>query len=424
VVLVGLEHGLIELEEDGLTIFVGIDWAEKHHDVCVLDDEGRPVATRRVPEGLDGVALVHALVGDHAEDPAAVIVGLETDRGLLVSALVAAGYQLYAINPLAVSRYRDRHTTSRAKSDRGDAKVLADLVRTDRHNHRPIAADSDLAEAVKVLARSHQNLIWTRQRQVNQLRSTLREFYPGALAAFDDLDHPDALAILAKAPTPTLGRGLSTAKIRAALARAGRQRNLDRRASEIRDALRTRQLAAPPLVEDAYGVTVAALVPLIRELAEQIAAVQARLVERFEQHPDAELLLSLPGLGSILGARVLAEFGDADNRYADAKARRNYAGAAPITRASGTTEVVLARLVRNKRLFDACWQWAFCALTASRGARAYYDAHNPGPRTCKTARRKLANKLVGILHGVLEHRSAYDEQRAWNHWLPTDELAA
>jgi transposase len=351
-------------------------------------------------------------------------VGIETDRGLLVGALLAAGYQVYAINPLAVSRYRDRHTTSRAKSDRGDARVLADLVRTDRHNHRPIAADSDLAEAVKVLARSHQNLIWARQRQVNQLRSTLREFYPGALAAFDDLDHPDALAILAQAPTPSLGRSLSMAKIRAALARAGRQRNLDRRAAEIRDALRAVQLAAPPLVEDAYGVTVAALAALIKALGEQIAAVEARLIERFEAHPDAELLTSLPGLGLILAARVLAEFGDAPNRYVDAKARRNYAGTAPITKASGTSEVVLARLVRNKRLFDACWQWAFCALSASPGVRAYYDAHNTGPRASKTARRKLANKLVGILHGVLDHRAAYDEQLAWNHWLPTDNLAA
>jgi transposase len=234
-----------------MTIFVGIDWAEDHHDVCVLDEQGRPLATRRIPEGVAGVAQVHALIADHGEDAAGVIVGIETDRGLLVGALVAAGYQLYAINPLAVCRYRDRHTTSRAKSDRGDAKVPADLVRTDRHHHRQIAADSDLAEAVKVLARSHQNLIWTRQRQVNQLRSTLREFYPGALAAFDDLDHPDALAVLAKAPTPSLGRSLSTAKIRAALARAGRQRNLDRRAAQIRDALRAPQLAAPPLVEDA-----------------------------------------------------------------------------------------------------------------------------------------------------------------------------
>lgn len=401
-------------------MFLGVDWAEDHHDLCLLDGQGARLAARRIPDGLDGVAALHALVADHADDPADVVVGVETDRGLLVGALVAAGYEVFAVNPLAASRYRDRHTTSRAKSDRGDAKMLADLVRTDRHNHRCVAVDSDLAEAVKVLARTHQNLVWARQRQVNALRSTLRDFYPGALAAFDDLASPDALAVLALAPTPTLGRRLSTAKIRAALARAGRQRNLDRRAVEIRDALRIPQLAAPPLLEDAHGITVAALVTVIGGLIVQTGVVHAQLVDRFEQHPDADLLLSLPGMSHTLGARVLGEFGDAPDRYADAKARRNYAGTAPITRASGTSEVVLARLARNKRLFDACYQWAFCALTASPGARAYYDAHNPGPRSGKTARRKLANKLVGVLHGTLTHRTSYDEQRAWSNWLPAD----
>jgi transposase len=152
------------------------------------------LATRRVADGLAGVGALHALVATHAEDPAQVAVGIETDRGLLVGALLSAGYQVYAVNPQVVSRYRGRHGSSQAKSDRGDAKVLADLVRTDRHNHRPVAGDSPLAEAVKVLARAHQNLLWSRQRQANALRSTLREFYPGALAALGtQLDEPEAL---------------------------------------------------------------------------------------------------------------------------------------------------------------------------------------------------------------------------------------
>jgi len=405
-----------------LTIFVGIDWAEAHHDVCVLDPDGRVLATRRVEEGLAGVAALHVLLGEHAERADEVVVGIETDRGLLVTALVAAGYRVYAINPLAASRYRERHTTSRAKSDRGDAKVLADLVRTDRHNHRPVAPDSELLAAIKVLARAHQSLIWTRQRQLNALRSALREFYPGALAAFAELGHPDALAVLATAPDPERGRHLSRAQLVAALRRGGRRRNLERRAGEIQTALRAPQLAAPALVAEAHAASVAALVAVIGTLSAEIAALESRLTERFEQHPDAAILRSQPGLGSILGARVLAEFGDAPNRYADAKARRNYAGTAPITRASGTSRAVVARLARNKRLFDACYQWALCALTASPGARAYFDAHNPGPHTAKVARRKLANKLVGILHGCLAHQTRYDEQLAWPRSV--EEIAA
>jgi transposase len=154
------------------------------------------------------MAALHALLAEHLPadaEPAQVVVVIETDRGAWVQALLAAGYQVYATNPLSAARYRERHVTSGARSDPGDGKVLADLVRTDRQYHRPTAGDSELAEAVKVLARTHQNLIWTRQRQSNALRSTLREFYPGALEAFDDLAHPDALAVLAK------GRGRAAA---------------------------------------------------------------------------------------------------------------------------------------------------------------------------------------------------------------------
>ena len=395
-------------------IFVGIDWAEAHHDVCVLDDEGEVLATRRIPDGLEGVARLHALLAEHTERPEWVVIGIETDRGLLVGALVGAGYAVRAINPLAASRYRERHTTSRAKSDRGDARVLAEIVRTDRHHHRPVAPDSELLGAIKVLARSHQGLIWTRQRQLNTLRSALREFYPGALAAFPELGHPDALAVLAVAPDPERGRRLSEARIVAALRRGGRQRGLERRAGEIRAALRVPQLEAPPLGVEAQAASVRALVAVIATVGEQVARLETELVEAFGLHPDAEILRGLPGLGDVLGARVLAEFGDAPDRYADARARRNYAGTAPITRASGTSRVVVARLARNKRLFDACYQWALCALTRSPGARAYYDAHDPGPHTAKVARRKLANKLVGILHACVIHRTAYDESRAWH----------
>ena len=194
------------------------------------------LAARRITDGLTDVGELHALVAAHAEDPAQVVVGIETDRGLLVGALLAAGYQVYAVNPRAVSRYRGRHGSSRAKSDRGDAKVLADLVRTDRHNYRQVAGDSPLAEAVKVLARAHQSLIWARQRHVNALRSALREFYPGAVAALGaQLAEPEALAVLALATTPEQGRRLTRAAIRAALVGAGRRRNLQARVVAVHD---------------------------------------------------------------------------------------------------------------------------------------------------------------------------------------------
>jgi transposase len=396
-------------------VFVGHDWAEAHHDVYVEARDGTRLAKSRLPEGTEGVARFHELVAPFVEDAGDVVIATETDRGLFVAALVAAGYEVLAVNPMSTSRYRERHSTSGAKSDPGDAKVLAELARTDAHNHRPVAGDSELAEAVKVLARAHQSMIWTRQRQVNQLRSTLREFYPGALAAFDDLASGDALAVLAAAPTPALGRRLSISKIAAALRRGGRQRRVEERAAEVQSALRAEQLEAPALVAEAMGASVASSVAVIAELVTQVARLEVELSDRFEQHPDAKVIRSLPGLGMTLGARVLAEFGDDPNRYADAKCRKNYAGTSPITRASGKSRVVLARYARNRRLADACYLWAFAALSASPGARAFYDSHRAAGDTHSRALRALANRLVGILHGCLRHGTPYDEHTAWAH---------
>jgi transposase len=396
-------------------VFVGHDWAEAHHDVFVEDSAGRRLGGGRFPEGVEGVARFHALVAEHVEDPAEVMVATETDRGLFVGSLVAAGYTVLAVNPLSVSRYRERHSTSGAKSDPGDARVLAELARTDHQNHRPIAGDSELVESIKVLTRAHQSLIWTRQRQLNQLRSTLREFYPAAITAFPELGHGDALAVLAVAPTPSLGRQLSISKIAAALRRGGRQRRVDERAVEIQAALRTEQLAAPDLVSESLGSVVRALVAVAGELTAQIAGLEIELADRFDQHPDAKVIRSLPGLGMILGARALAEFGDDPNRYADAKSRKNYAGTSPITRASGKSHVVLARYARNKRLADTCYLWAFAALGASPGARAFYDQRRDTGDTHNRALRALANRLVGILHGCLRHHTPYDEHTAWGH---------
>lgn len=355
-------------------IYVGVDWAEAHHDVHLCDEEGRRLAKARLPEGVEGIARFHELVSAHAQDPDEVIIGIETDRGLFVAALVAAGYQVFAVNPRSTSRYRDRHSSSGGKSDAGDARILSDMVRTDRHIHRPIAGDSEEVIAIKVLARAHQNMVWSKSRQANLLRSTLREFYPAALLAFDDLASFDALEVLRIAPTPMQGSALSRAKIASALRRGGRHRRIDERAAEIQEALRSEQLQPSPTLAGAMGSSVVAVVAVISEMVVQIGALAEEISSCFEQHPDAEVIRSLPGLGIILGARVLGEFGDEPNRYATSKCRKNYAGTSPITRASGTKKTVLARYVRNRRLADAIFLWAFSSLNSSPGSRAYYDA--------------------------------------------------
>jgi transposase len=407
-------------------LFMGDDWAEDHHDVEIVDDTGRVLARRRLPEGLDGITRLHALVAeqtpegwadlDPGEAAAMVKVGIETDRGSWVAALVAAGYEVFPINPMSVARYRERHSTSGAKSDAADAHLLAEIVRLDRAHHRPVAGDTEEGEAIKLTARTHQSLIWDRTRHVLRLRSTLREYFPAALQAFPDLDAPDALELLARAPDPDRAARLSLAVITAALRRA-RRRNIEDRARELRSLLRAQELRQPPVLQDAYAAVVASEVAIIGALNVQIDRLGAVVGEHFGRHRDAEIYASLPGLGVILAARILGEFGDAPHRYADAKARKNYAGTAPITWASGTKKVVLARYARNRRLGDALQQWAFCSLRGSPGATAYYQQLRARKIGHQAALRQLANRLVGILHGCLKTHTAYDEHTAWAHIL-------
>ncbi|MGV9681053.1 IS110 family transposase [Nocardia sp. NPDC003482] len=396
-------------------LFVGDDWAEDHHDVEVMDAAGTRLARARLPEGVEGLTRLHALIGEHLGadgDAGEVLVGIETDRGPWVAALLAAGYAVFAVNPLQAARYRERHSVSRAKSDPADAHVLADMVRTDAHQLRPVAADSARVQAVKVVARAHKTLVWERTRTAQRLRHGLREYFPAALAAFDDLSAPDTLELLGKAPDPTTAARLSLNQIRAALMRAHR-RDIEVKAAAIQSLLRAEHLRRDPVIDTASAAVTRALVHVLITLTEQISELQSQVDAHFGRHPDAEIILSQPGMGMILGARVLAEFGDARGRYTTAKARKNYAGTSPITRASGKKKIVTARYVHNDRLIDALHRQAFSALTASPGARAYYNHHRARGLDHYPALRQLANRLVGILHGCLTTHTPYNETTAW-----------
>jgi hypothetical protein len=398
-------------------LFVGDDWAEDHHDVEVMDQAGKVLARRRLPAGVAGMAQLHGLVGGflgEGADGSEVMVGIETDHGPWVMALISAGYRVYPVNPQQSARFRARHSVSGAKSDAGDAHVLADMVRTDFHQLREAAGDSPQVAGIKVLARTHKTMIWERTREVQRLRHQLLEYFPAALDAFGDLDAPDALELLGKAPEPERARKLTRAQVSAALKRA-RRRGIPEKADAILAALRGEHLAQPPALTAAYAATARSLIAVITALNEQVKILQGQVEEHFGRHPDAEVYLSQPGMGAILGARVLAEFGDSPARYRDGKARRNYAATSPITRASGKRKVVAARFVHNSRLVDALNSQAFAALGASPGARAYYDEIRARGTGHNDALRRLANRLVGILHGCLKTGTLYDEATAWGH---------
>ena len=265
-----------------------------------------------------------------------------------------------------------------------------------------------------MVSRTHKTLVQERTRQVQRLRHLLREHYPAALEAFPDLDAPDNLELLGKAPDPARGARLTRAQVSAALKRAHR-RNITGKAGLILTALRGEQLAVPAEFTQACAASARALIAVIATLDQQVKILEGEVGAYFGRHPDAEIILSQPGIGPVLGARVPGEFGDDPHRYSTAKARRNYAGTSPITRASGRKKTVVARYARNDRLLDAVTAQAGCAINASPGARAYYDSFRAQNIGHNDALRRLANRLVGIQHGCLKTRTCYDEATAWSH---------
>jgi transposase len=401
-----------------MDVYCGIDWAEDHHDIALAGRDGQLLARRRISDDAAGLAQLLALLAEHGDTPDdPVPVAIETPRGLLVACLRATGRAVYPVNPMAVARYRDRHSVAGKKSDHGDAVVLANVLRTDLHAHRPLPADSELAQAIAVLARAQQDAVWDRTTAHNRLRSHLREYYPAFLAAYASADggimRPDARAVLAAAPAPADAARLTVTQLRAVLRKAGRRRGIDTEAARLREAFRTGQMRQLPLVEQAMARQALALLGQLDAACASAADLEQAVTESFNLHPDAGIITSFPGLGALTGARVLAEIGDDRSRFQDAKGLKAYAGAAPVTRASGKTRSVTHRRVKNNRLSAAGYSWAFSALTASPGARAHYDRRKDVGDRHAAAQRNLFGRLLGCLHHCLTTGQHYDEATAF-----------
>ena len=400
-------------------LFIGDDWAEDHHDLEVQDEQGRVLRRARVPEGIAGIDRFGELVGQFLPDDGDatdVLVCIEVDRGPWVNALLAAGYRVFGVDPKQAHRHREILSSSGAKSDKGDAHALADMIRTRRHQLREAGGDSEIAAAVKVVTRAHQTLIWDRTRQMLRLRAALRDYFPAVLLVCSEFDlaltSRPVLGLLAKASTPDAAAKLTARQI---LPLFKGYRNKDAKVVRIQQILRGEHLGQPAMVSGAYAASVRASVAVLTVINDEIATLDGAVKAHFGLHPDAEIIASQPGLGPINGARVLAEFGDAPGRYRSSKARKNYAGTSPITRQSGKMRLVSARYVHNHRLLDALHSQASCAIIHDDQARAYYDQQRARGVKHNAALRQVANRLVGVLHGCLAHRTSYDQNTAWKH---------
>ena len=392
-------------------LYVGVDWAEAEHAACLLDAAGAVVGRLTIPQRRAGLARLRAAIAAVEPEPVAVLVAIERPDGLLVDGLLAAGYVIYALNPKAVDRYRERTRLSGGKTDPADAELLARILVTDRDRHQPLRPSSAVVEELRVLARQDEVASRDQTRLHNRLRQDLLAAFPAVLDAFPDLAALSALRFLERWPTAAEADALSEAELAAFLRAQGHFR-ADVAAGRIHAALHADVLAAPPHLAAARAGAIRLAARQLLLLREQRAAWEKRLREILageRAHPDGEILLSLPGLDARLAARVLSEVGDRRERFPTPAALQSYAGTAPVTKASGRTRVVVARTACNRFLRQALLRWAFCSLTTSAWARTYYDQHRQAGKTHFSALRCLAHRWLVILHHLLASGQRYDE---------------
>jgi transposase len=402
-----------------MTLTCGIDWSDDHHDVAVVDEDGTVMAQTRITNDAAGVGELWAVLAAAGETADALApVAIETSKGLLVAALLASGRSVYAINPLATSRYRDRHRSSRAKSDAEDAIVLANILRTDAHVHRPLPANTDEVKALQVLTRAQQDAVADRVQVTNRIRALLKQFFPAALEAFarggkHRLDSPACRTILAVAPTPALAAKLSAARLSSLLRRAGRTRGIAAETVALQHLLGTTQLRQPLAVEAAMGRQLIGLIGQLDAICQSVEQLTDAAEGAFAAHGQASVIVSFPGVGALTGARLLAEIGDDPKRFANARALKAYAGAAPITRASGKAQWVGSRRAKNDRIAAAGYVWALAAIRHDPDCRAHYQRRRQAGERHTAALRNVFNKLIGKLHHCLSTEQTYDPAAAF-----------
>lgn len=392
-------------------LLVGIDWAEARHAVCVLAADGALVRRLSIPHDPGGLQRLHTVLAEAEPDPTAVLVALERPDGLLVDALLTAGYHVYALNPKAVERYRERTRTTGAKSDPADAELLARILLTDRDRHRPLLPTSPQVETLRTLARHDERASRDQRRLLNRLRHDLLDAFPQALVAFPDLGAVAALTFLVRWPSAAEAERLTVAEITVHL-RQERHGWPQRTAERIHTALQADALLVPAHRAQARAGDIRLTAQQLLLLHRQRAAWERELTALLRgagAHPDGEVLLSLPGLAARLAARVLGEIGDARERFPTSAALQCYAGTAPVTKASGRLRVVSARWACNRFLRQALLRWAFCSLGRSTWARGFYDQQRGRGKTHPAALRALANRWLEILHHLLATGQVYDE---------------
>jgi len=408
--------------EEEYRIYVGIDWASEAHQACVLDHTRRIVAERSFAHAGDAILAFAQWLGELAKDsPGQVAVAIEIPRGAVVETLVERGFHVYAINPKKLDRFRDRYTVAGAKDDRRDAFVLADSLHSDRHCFRRVRLDDPVVIQLRELSRVDEDLMRESNQLANRLREQLHRYYAQALKLCPSADEPWLWALLELAPSPDVAQRLRPQRVERLL-RQHRIRRL--RADEVVATLRMPALQVAPGVVAAATEHIALLLPRQRLVHSQRQRCGARIEalldelqpadddeDERQEHSDVEILRSLPGVGRLVAASLIAE-ASAALAERDYHSLRAHAGIAPITKQSGKHRTVLMRYACNGRLRHALYNWARVAMMHDAASKTYYTVLRRRGHTHGCALRAVADRLLRILIAMLKTGTLFDCSRA------------
>ena len=404
--------------QNSFAYFAGIDWGTERHRVCLLDNQGRTLAERWIEHSGDSLAeLIVWLLQQTSDSASALAAAIEIPRGAIVETLLEHGFTVFSINPKQLDRFRDRYSPAGAKDDRRDAFVLADALRTDMHCFRAVRLDEPAMIRLRELSRLDDELGQEQNRAVNRLREQLHRFFPQLLQLCACADQPWLWALFELAPSPARAAKLTEARI-ARLLQQHRIRRIT--AAEVRAVLKAKPLTLAPGAAEAAAEHALLLLPRLRllhrqrtDLARRIGALLDQLAtpaEGQQEHRDAAILLSLPGLGRKVAATMLSEASQAIAER-DYHALRCYSGTAPITHQSGKKKIVLMRRGANERLRNALYHWARTSVVWDAASKKTYAQFRARGHSHGRALRSMADRWLKVLTSMLSTRTLFDPQR-------------
>lgn len=398
-------------EKEKQLFYVGIDWSDKHHDFCILDDAGNKLESFNIPHDPDGFERAHRRINKHA-GPEEVRVAIETKDSLIVDFLCELGYTLHFLNPKQTDRFRDRHRMSRSKSDSFDAYVLADAVRTDVHLFNALSPLDEESLKLRVLTRTREGLVGRKVAVQNEITTYLKRYFPVALELFGGIDNLEAISFLLQYTTYEQARSASETRIASIIGKhAGVSKAIaQRHAKQAHDKLKQMQMSPTATVSRSYPLAVKSLLRQLRDILKEIKALEDDICDNYNKHPNKELVGALPGIADILGPVIVSEIGTDVTRFSNIKTLKAYAGSSPVTVQSGKYKSVHFRRACNNHLRRALHLASQGAICKAGWARELYDRLRSEGKSYGRALRAVADQLLEILYVILIKRTPYDEE--------------